>query len=68
MDLMIKFLEDNGENLREISLDHSVGSLNLAIAEFCPNLKSLSIGSLGYNDHIESTQKNFGRLSAIRRD
>jgi len=38
---LIKFLENNGKNLKEISFGHSVDSLNLAIAKFCPNLKLL---------------------------
>ena len=36
-----KFLENNGRNLKEIYLFDSVNSLNLIIANFCPNLLSL---------------------------
>ncbi len=37
-------MENNGENLKEIHLSYFCNkSLNLAIAKFCPNLKSLSI-------------------------
>ncbi|RIA85967.1 hypothetical protein C1645_856976 [Glomus cerebriforme] len=47
-DLLIKFLENNGNNLKECYIGDYSGfsdnSLNLAIAEFCPNLRKLSIG------------------------
>ncbi|EXX77921.1 hypothetical protein RhiirA5_411120 [Rhizophagus irregularis] len=39
-DILIKFLENNGKNLVEFYINSS-DSLNLAIAKFCPNLKSL---------------------------
>ncbi|CAI2169841.1 13917_t:CDS:2 [Funneliformis geosporum] len=38
---LIKFLENNGKNLEEFDIDITDNSLNLAIAKFCPNLKSL---------------------------
>ncbi len=39
---LIKFLKNNGKNLKEICLNEQHNnSLNLAVAEFCPNLKSL---------------------------
>ncbi len=45
---LIKFLENNGKNLKEFYIcddDHSdCNPLNLAIAEFCPNLGKLSTG------------------------
>ncbi|EXX72226.1 uncharacterized protein OCT59_012400 [Rhizophagus irregularis] len=45
---LIKFLEINGKNLKEIYISEVTGyndnSLNLAIAKFCPNLKKLSVG------------------------
>ncbi|RIA90099.1 hypothetical protein C1645_849788, partial [Glomus cerebriforme] len=47
-ELLIKFLENNGRNLRECYISNeyrnSDNSLNLAIAKFCPNLRKLSIG------------------------
>ncbi|RIA79560.1 hypothetical protein C1645_840412 [Glomus cerebriforme] len=47
-DLLIKFLENNGKNLKELDLkthyDFNYNSLNLAIAKFCPNLRKLFIG------------------------
>ncbi|GBB96339.1 hypothetical protein RclHR1_02730011 [Rhizophagus clarus] len=39
-DVLIKFLEINGKNLIEFYINSS-DSLNLAIAKFCPNLRSL---------------------------
>ncbi|RIA83580.1 hypothetical protein C1645_833601 [Glomus cerebriforme] len=48
LELLIKFLENNGKNLKECyignEMDYSDDSLNLAIAKFCPNLRKLSIG------------------------
>ncbi|RIA85858.1 hypothetical protein C1645_830179 [Glomus cerebriforme] len=46
--LLIKFLENNGKNLKECYIgnyrDKTDNSFNLAIAKFCPNLRKLSIG------------------------
>ena len=46
--LLIKFLEINGRNLKELYLDDIVGdsddSLNLAIIKFCTNLRKLFTG------------------------
>ena len=44
-ELLIKFLENNGKNLREFYVDNSTdNSLNLAVAKFCPNIRKLFIG------------------------
>ena len=47
-ELLINFLENNGKNLKEfyVSVNHAYcyNSLNLAIANFCPNLRKLSTG------------------------
>ncbi|PKY59606.1 hypothetical protein RhiirA4_482480 [Rhizophagus irregularis] len=46
--LLIKFLENNGKNLKEIYIgeieDCNDNSLNLAISKFCPMLRKLSTG------------------------
>ncbi len=43
-DHLIKFLENNGRNLKEIDFDLVTDdSINLTIAKFRPNLKSLCI-------------------------
>ncbi|RIA82379.1 hypothetical protein C1645_835453 [Glomus cerebriforme] len=51
-ELLIKFLENNGKNLRECYISDrnhdSVNSLSLAITKFCPNLKKLFIGNVEY--------------------
>src|SRR5207244_1658586 len=40
--LLIKFLENYGKNIKGLHIGNSYdNSLNLAIAKFCPNLKSL---------------------------
>ena len=39
--LVIRFLENNGKNLKELYVDEDDNSLNLAIAKFCPNLRKL---------------------------
>ncbi|GBB84232.1 hypothetical protein RclHR1_10860002 [Rhizophagus clarus] len=47
-DLLTKFLEKNGKNLKEICIGEdtvcSDNSLNLSIARLCPNLKKISVG------------------------
>jgi hypothetical protein len=40
-DILIKFLENNGKNLKEFYVNSYNNSILLAIAEFCPDLKSL---------------------------
>src|ERR1044072_9021950 len=40
-ELLIKFLENNGKNLKEFYVGHNNNLLNLAIAKFCPNLRKL---------------------------
>jgi len=41
---LTKFLENNGKGLKEIYLHNGNNSLNLDIAKFCPNLKTLYTG------------------------
>jgi hypothetical protein len=44
VDLLIKFLENNGKNLIQLYISYynrSYDPLNLSIAKYCPNLKSL---------------------------
>jgi hypothetical protein len=52
-ELLIKFLENNGKNLRQLYIGEtcafSENSLNLAIAKLCPNLRKLSTG-FKYNE------------------
>ena len=59
--LLIKFLEINGRNLKELYLGDMVGdsddSLNLAIAKFCTNLRKLSTGFK--NDELETLKMIF---------
>jgi hypothetical protein len=40
---IMKFLENNGKNLKKFYTDVNDKNLSLSIADFCPNLKSLSI-------------------------
>ncbi|RIA85805.1 hypothetical protein C1645_879076 [Glomus cerebriforme] len=40
-DFLIKFLEINGRNLKELYISESNDSLNSIIIEFCPNLRKL---------------------------
>ncbi|PKY40226.1 hypothetical protein RhiirA4_453550 [Rhizophagus irregularis] len=65
-DILIKFLENNGKNLKEfyISCEGSNDSINLAVAKFCQNLNSLSI----LFDRIETLNlilKNCQQLESI---
>ncbi|CAB4400764.1 unnamed protein product [Rhizophagus irregularis] len=41
VNMLINFLENNGKSLKELYVNECNNSLNLTIAEFCPNLKSL---------------------------
>ncbi|CAB4387424.1 unnamed protein product [Rhizophagus irregularis] len=40
---MMKFLENNGKNLKKFYTDENNKDLSLSIAKFCPNLKSLFV-------------------------
>ena len=59
--LLIKFLENNGKNLKEINMGEieccSDNSLNLAISKFCPMLRKLSTGIK--NNELESLKLIF---------
>ncbi|GES91736.1 hypothetical protein GLOIN_2v1876445 [Rhizophagus clarus] len=49
---LVNFLEKNGKDLRELYIENEIkflDSLNLAISEFCPNLKILSTLVSDYN-------------------
>jgi hypothetical protein len=50
---LIEFLEYNGNNLKEFYIGCSSYSLNLAISEFCPNLRKLFIGYKSTDDSEE---------------
>ncbi|GBC03529.1 hypothetical protein RclHR1_05180006 [Rhizophagus clarus] len=41
-EMLIKFLEINGRNLKELYVGTSNNSLNLSISRYCPNLENLS--------------------------
>ncbi|GBC06957.1 hypothetical protein RclHR1_07160015 [Rhizophagus clarus] len=43
-EILIKFLENNGKNLRELNIDGINSSLRESIIRFCPNLKRLISG------------------------
>uniref|UniRef100_U9TQ74 Uncharacterized protein n=1 Tax=Rhizophagus irregularis (strain DAOM 181602 / DAOM 197198 / MUCL 43194) TaxID=747089 RepID=U9TQ74_RHIID len=66
-ELLIKFLENNGKNLKEFYLSdikgYSDNSLNLAIAKFCPNLKKLSTGIK--NDELETLKIIFNNCQYL---
>jgi hypothetical protein len=51
-ELLIKFLEVNGKNLKEFYIGNNDNSLNLAIAKFCPNLRNLF--TIFRNDELET--------------
>ncbi|GBC10275.1 hypothetical protein RclHR1_00950012 [Rhizophagus clarus] len=50
--LLIRFLKNNGKNLKELSVCESDDIINLAISEFCTNLRKLSAGLK--NDELET--------------
>ncbi|PKY24667.1 hypothetical protein RhiirB3_472111 [Rhizophagus irregularis] len=65
-DVIIKFLENNGKNLKEfyISCENSDDSINLAIAKFCQNLQLLSI-LFGKIETLNLILKNCQQLESI---
>ncbi|RIA93466.1 hypothetical protein C1645_819317 [Glomus cerebriforme] len=68
VELLIKFLENNGKNLTEfyVGINHDI-SLNLAIAKFCPNLKTLF--TIFIKDELETIKmilNNCQHLESIR--
>ncbi|RIA97845.1 hypothetical protein C1645_871085 [Glomus cerebriforme] len=68
---LIKFLEKNGKNLRELYVDddggYSDNSLNLSIAKFCPNIRKLSIGFKSYElETLKIVLKNCQYLESIK--
>jgi hypothetical protein len=56
VEVLIKFLENNGKNLKELHIRCSDSSLYLAVAKFCPNLKKFFF--IGYNE-LSSLKKIF---------
>ena len=60
---LTKFLENNGTNLKELLgyIEHN--SINLAIAKFCPNLKSLS--TIFKVDEIETLKMIFNSCQQL---
>src|SRR5437868_1584457 len=46
---LMRFLENNGKNLKELTLHNISETLKLSMAQFCPNLKKLNM-VLGYNE------------------
>ncbi|RIA87411.1 hypothetical protein C1645_827833 [Glomus cerebriforme] len=64
VEYLVNFLENNGENLKELYVEdgiQSLNSLNLAISEFCPNLKILSTSISDY----ESLKGIFNRCKHL---
>ncbi|RIA80430.1 hypothetical protein C1645_860274 [Glomus cerebriforme] len=49
---IIKFLENNGKNLKNFYIEEVDRALNLSIAKFCPNLKKLSL--VFNNDELDT--------------
>ncbi|RIA92186.1 hypothetical protein C1645_820979 [Glomus cerebriforme] len=66
VEMIIKFLENNGKNLKEFHVNKHDKSLNLAIAKFCPNLKSLYTK---FNDKLSTLKvilNNCQKLESIK--
>ncbi|RIA94569.1 hypothetical protein C1645_803496 [Glomus cerebriforme] len=60
---LIQFLEINGKNLKELNVYRCNNSLNLAIAKFCPNLKSLF--TLFMKDELETLKIIFNNCQEL---
>ena len=56
-ELLIKFLENNGKNLKELHVNSIDYSLELAIVMYCPNLRNLFT-----KDNIESIKNNLENI------
>ncbi|GBB92250.1 hypothetical protein RclHR1_01990022 [Rhizophagus clarus] len=56
-DLLIKFFENNGKNLKELYMDNIHNSLGLSISKFCPNLRKIS--SILTNDDLLTLKNIF---------
>ncbi|PKY44866.1 hypothetical protein RhiirA4_419388 [Rhizophagus irregularis] len=66
VNMLINFLKNNGKSLKEFYVNESNNSLNLAIAEFCPNLKSLCTKfPKNGTEILEAIFKNCQQLDSI---
>ncbi|CAB4397134.1 unnamed protein product [Rhizophagus irregularis] len=64
---IIKFLENNGKNLKKFHISESDKAFNLSIAKFCPNLKNLSaIFNNGESDVLKTIFINCQQLESIK--
>jgi hypothetical protein len=62
-ELLIKFLENNGKNLKEFYVKNNGYLLNLAIAKFCPNLRKLF--TIFRNDELETIKLIFNNCQYL---
>jgi hypothetical protein len=62
-ELLIKFLENNGKNLKEFYVKNNGYLLNLAIAKFCPNLRKLF--TIFRNDELETIKVIFNNCQYL---
>ncbi|RIA89555.1 hypothetical protein C1645_824669 [Glomus cerebriforme] len=60
---VIKFLENNGKNLKEFYTDEKNNNLSFSIAKFCPNLKKLFI--LFNNDELNILKNIFNNCQYL---
>ncbi|RIA95183.1 hypothetical protein C1645_817029 [Glomus cerebriforme] len=63
VEILIKFFENNGKNLKEFCTCNCDDELNLAIAKFCPNLRSLF--TLFLDDEIETLKTIFNNCQQL---
>ncbi|RIA81352.1 hypothetical protein C1645_790608 [Glomus cerebriforme] len=62
-ELLMKFLETNGKNLKEFYIGNNDNPLNSAIAKFCPNLRSLF--SIFRKDELETLKLLFNNCQYL---
>ncbi|RIA78885.1 hypothetical protein C1645_842135 [Glomus cerebriforme] len=62
---LIKFLENNGKNLKEFYINICNNSINSAIAEFCPNLRSLYT-QFDKGDSLKEILKDVNNWKALK--
>jgi hypothetical protein len=64
---VMKFLENNGKNLKTFYTYSSDNALSLSIADFCPNLKSLFVGiNYGEINTLKTIFNNCQYLESIK--
>ena len=60
---LMRFLENNGKNLKELTLHNISETLKLSIAQFCPNLKKIFV--VFHNDELDILKTIFNNCQYL---